>query len=162
MCREVAVIGWPAPEVGVLLPAASIKLPRGFDEEGGPPINDNGAFGPPKMEKFKKSSCKLFSSAPDGTTSVADVAEINPYLIPGPYRSLVPARFSPFGLSEMVKGNYPVDGGHLLLSSFERDELISDHPEAVRLIRPFIGSSESIRGLQRYCLWIDDEDLRKV
>jgi len=107
----------------------------------------------------KSKVCRLFSVSSDGTSSVADVAEINPYLIPGPYRSLVPARISSFGLDEMVKGNYPVDGGHLLLSSSEREKLLAEAPEADRFVRPFIGSSESIRGLQRYCLWIDDSDL---
>jgi hypothetical protein len=107
----------------------------------------------------KSKACRLFSVSADGTSSVADVVEINPYLIPGPYRSLVPARVSPFGLSEMVKGNYPVDGGHLLLSPIEKEKLIAESPKADRFVRPFIGSSESIRGLQRYCLWIGDADL---
>lgn len=103
--------------------------------------------------------CRLFSVSSDGTSSVANVTEINPYLIPGPYRSLVPARVSHFGLNEMVKGNYPVDGGHLLLTSAERVRLLSMSPEAERFVRPFIGSNESINGLQRYCLWIDDSEL---
>ena len=90
---------------------------------------------------------------------MADVAEINPYLIPGPFHSLVPAQASPFELDDMVKGNYPVDGGHLLLSTFEKETLLATAPEAARFVRPFIGSSESIKGLQRYCLWIDDTEL---
>src|SRR5690606_15637615 len=52
-----------------------------------------------------------------------------------------------------------VDGGHLLLSSDEREHLLSESPHADRFIRPFIGSNESIKGLQRYCLWINSPDL---
>lgn len=111
------------------------------------------------ITREKTSTCKLFSEASGGVSNVAEVAEINPYLIPGAYRTLKPARTSPFGLSEMMKGNYPVDGGHLLLSTLEKDRLLALSPEASKLVRPFIGSSESIRGLQRYCLWIEDSEL---
>ena len=90
---------------------------------------------------------------------MVEVAEINPYLIPGPYRSLVPSKVSRFALSEMVKGNYPVDGGHLLLTSQEREEILLSSPNAIRFIRPFVGSNESIKGLQRYCVWIEDADI---
>ncbi len=108
----------------------------------------------------KAKICRLFSQTIDGSMSVAEADEINPYLTPGPYRSLSPANTSPFGLSEMVKGNYPVDGGHLLLSTAEREKILTETPEAEYLIRPFIGSSEPIRGLQRYCLWITDADVK--
>ena len=37
-------------------------------------------------------------------------------------------------------------------------ELIATYPEAAKLIRPIVGSNEFINGLQRYCLWIADED----
>jgi hypothetical protein len=114
------------------------------------------------ITQHKIRSCKLFSIGMDGVSSVAEVNEINPYLIPGPYRSLVPSRVSLCRLAEMVKGNYPVDGGHLLLSSDEREHLLSESPHADRFIRPFIGSNESIKGLQRYCLWINSPDLEEA
>ena len=106
--------------------------------------------------------CRLFSKGEENSTSILEAAEINPYLTPGPYRSLLPSRNSLFGLGDMVKGNYPVDGGHLLLSTEEKKALLEEEPEANIFIRPFVGSSESIRGLQRYCLWIADEELDKA
>ena len=59
----------------------------------------------------------------------------------------------------MVKGNYPVDGGFLLMTAEECRTLdVSEHHKQ-KCIRPFIGSSELIKGIQRYCLWIEDKDL---
>ena len=107
----------------------------------------------------ERTKCKLFYTTPNNTVSVKNVDEINPYLIPGPYYPLSPLRVSKFGLTDMVKGNYPVDGGHLLMSSDEREQMLLTAPQAERLIRPFVGSSESIRGIRRYCLWIGDSDL---
>ena len=62
-------------------------------------------------------------------------------------------------LPEMKYGNYPGDGNHLTLSSSERSELILQHPELGNLVRPVFGAQEFIKGLSRYCLWIDDDDL---
>ncbi len=59
----------------------------------------------------------------------------------------------------MIRGNMPTDGGFLLLNSDERRDLIVKDPRISSLIRPFIGASELINGLQRYCIWIDDKDL---
>ena len=36
--------------------------------------------------------------------------------------------------------------------------MLQAYPEAERLIKPILGSNEFINGLQRYCLWISDED----
>jgi hypothetical protein len=36
------------------------------------------------------------------------------------------------------------------------DALLSESAEASRYIRPYFGAAEFIRGLQRYCLWIED------
>lgn len=102
---------------------------------------------------------RIYSLSPDGNTSICEVFEINPYLIPGQFIQLEAVRNPLFGVSEMVKGNYPVDGGHLLLSASDKDALLEQAPDAVRLVRPFVGSNESISGLQRYCLWINDSDL---
>jgi hypothetical protein len=101
----------------------------------------------------------LFSETDSGNMSVQKVEEINPYLIPGPYLSLTATNKSISTLPEMMKGNYPVDGGHLLLAEDERRDILKASPGAGYFIRPFVGSAESIRGLQRYCLWINNDDL---
>ena len=55
---------------------------------------------------------------------------------------------------EMVAGGKPTDGGFLLLTQEERDELVSKEPKAERWIRPFSMGAEFINGIPRYCLWL--------
>lgn len=58
----------------------------------------------------------------------------------------------------MSLGNMPKDGGHLLLLPEERANIIGQFPEANQYIRRFIGSQEAIKGIERYCLWISDDE----
>ena len=63
-------------------------------------------------------------------------------------------------LNDMSFGNKPVDGGNLLLT--RRDEVAAlglPPGQEARFIRRIYGSAEFIRGLSRYCLWIEDEYL---
>ena len=59
----------------------------------------------------------------------------------------------------MVKGNQPTDGGHLLLTRDEVSALNLTPTQHGRFIRRIYGSAEFIRGLERYCLWLDDAHL---
>ena len=54
----------------------------------------------------------------------------------------------------IVQGNKPWDGGYLILSIEERNELLDKYPESEKYIKPFIGSYEFINGKKRYCLWL--------
>jgi hypothetical protein len=58
----------------------------------------------------------------------------------------------------MVWGNEPTDGGHLVLSSGERKELLSASLKAEKFIRPYYGAAEYIGGLERFCIWVEDAD----
>ncbi len=91
-------------------------------------------------------------------TTRKEVANINPYLSAG--ETVIVERSSEpvSNVSVMFGGNIPRDKGNLLLSSDEMRELIATYPQAAKLIRPIVGSNEFINGLQRYCLWIADED----
>jgi len=90
---------------------------------------------------------------------VKEVAHINAYLVPGA-NVMVDKETRPIGeLAEMLRGNMPYDGGHLLLSSDEVNSLNLTRDQEARLIRRIYGSAEFIRGLGRYCLWIEDRDL---
>lgn len=68
-------------------------------------------------------------------------------------------RFPSSGRVEMLRGNMPYDGGYLLLSRDELIELNLAPEQQARFIRRIYGSSELIRGLERYCIWIEDEHL---
>ena len=51
-------------------------------------------------------------------------------------------------------GNMPNDGGNLLLTPQQRDEVIKKEPELASYIRPFIGAVEFINRKTRYCFWL--------
>jgi len=86
-----------------------------------------------------------------------EVANINPYLSPGDTVIVARASEPMSELGVMFGGNIPRDQGNLLLSTDEARTLLADYPEAKPLIRPIVGSAEFINGLQRYCLWISDD-----
>ncbi|MFX6114490.1 type IIL restriction-modification enzyme MmeI [Acinetobacter baumannii] len=89
-----------------------------------------------------------------------EVSNINAYLVEGK-STIVEKKQKPISkLTQMATGNIPYDGGHLILSNEEKINILNKHPDASRLIRPFIGSSEYIRGETRWCLWISDDDLQ--
>ncbi len=52
------------------------------------------------------------------------------------------------------KGSQPTDGGNLILSPVERDELIKKYPQAEKFIRRYVGAEEFIFNKPRYCLWL--------
>ncbi|MDE2441678.1 MAG: class I SAM-dependent DNA methyltransferase, partial [Betaproteobacteria bacterium] len=87
-----------------------------------------------------------------------EVANINPYLSAAD-TVIVERSSDPISnVATMFGGNIPRDRGNLLLSAQEKQELVQTYPEAAKLIKPILGSNEFINGLQRYCLWISDED----
>jgi hypothetical protein len=106
-------------------------------------------------------SSRLFNDA-DGTISVREVAQLNPYLVPGP-NITVAKRPQPLSkLPTMDFGSKPVDGGNLLLSQQELEALALTPAQRTKFVRRILGSAECIRGLQRYCLWIDDESVAEA
>ena len=62
-------------------------------------------------------------------------------------------------LPRMVLGSMPKDGGNLILEPREREEVLTEAPGAVRLVKRYVGSAEFINDIERYCLWIPDQDL---
>ena len=55
----------------------------------------------------------------------------------------------------MVFGNMPNDGGNLLLTPDEKDELIAKEPQAEKYIYPFISAREFLNNGERYCIWLE-------
>lgn len=90
---------------------------------------------------------------------------INAYLLDAPNVFIENRGKPPHGFPKMTKGNQPTDGGNLILSPTERDELIAKNPLAEKYIYQFVGAAEFIKGKLRYCLWLKDcppNDLRKM
>lgn len=105
---------------------------------------------------------RLFALTDDGETEVKAVAHINAYLVPGANVAVEKAARPLSGQEEMSFGNKPVDGGHLLLSRDEVNALGLTPEQRNRFIRRIYGSAEFIRGLERYCLWIEDDHLEEA
>jgi N-6 DNA Methylase len=98
----------------------------------------------------------LMSVDSDGVLTTRNVHNINAYLVPAPTIE-VERRARPLSaLPEMVRGNSPTDDGNLLLNAGEMNALALSGAQASRFIRRFYGSAEFIRGIERYCLWIDE------
>jgi len=101
---------------------------------------------------------QLFSPTGNDASIVKEAENINAYLVSVPNIEVSQARSTISDLAPMVRGNMPYDGGHLLLTLEEVHKLgLNDHQYA-RFIRKNYGGAEFIRGIERYCLWIDDTD----
>jgi hypothetical protein len=95
----------------------------------------------------------------EDTAHVRECNVIGPYLIPN-RTEVVEKAIAPLGeQSVMLFGNMPRDGGNLFLSADEATILKRGH-QTSHYVRRFVGSEELINGKQRYCLWIEDHDLR--
>src|SRR5690606_9921483 len=53
-------------------------------------------------------------------------------------------------------GNKPIDGGHYLFTTDERDAFIAKEPASSKWFRRWLGSAEFINGWERWCLWLGD------
>lgn len=81
---------------------------------------------------------------------------INPYLVDAP-NVLIGSMQKPIcEAPEMNFGNMPADGGQLLLTQVEKDELLRVEPQAEEYILPLISAKEFLHHIPRYCLWLKD------
>lgn len=102
----------------------------------------------------------LFSTASEETI-VKETQNINAYLTPGA-NVIVEKCSRPIStdLPQVIRGNIPVDGGHLYLNGAERD-LLTDLV-SLGVVRLCLGSEEFISGKQKYCLWLEDYNIEKL
>lgn len=84
---------------------------------------------------------------------------INAYLSPTRNIFITKLREPLSNLPEISLGSAAYDGGYLMIRPEERKSILLENPKATSLFRIFIGSAEFVRGIERYCLWINDDDL---
>jgi hypothetical protein len=65
-------------------------------------------------------------------------------------------------LDPMCFGSMANDDGNFLLEPFEKDRLILEDPRIKKYIRKAVNGVEFIRGIEKYCLWIESKDLEEV
>lgn len=108
----------------------------------------------PVKDKF------LYDVSASGVASVRRVDQINAYLL-NAQNVFVTAAKVPLSFDSLITdGSGALDGGHLILSSDEyRSLLTGSVSNFERFVRPYLGSSEFIRGTPRWCLWIEDIDV---
>lgn len=104
----------------------------------------------------------LYSVNDKDETVEKKTSNINAYLIASENIIINKSSVPISGLSEMKFGNKSVDGGNLLLSRTEVNDLDLSEIEMGKTIRRFYGSSEFIRGNDRYALWIQDDNLNEA
>ncbi|TYC08170.1 class I SAM-dependent DNA methyltransferase [Bizionia gelidisalsuginis] len=93
-------------------------------------------------------------------TSFEVVDNINAYLTSGS-SVVLKKRTKPLSkIPPMNYGSKIVDSGNLIFSTEEKNELIEIYPEAEVLIKRLLGSAEFIRGKQRWCLYVSDDQLQ--
>jgi len=90
-----------------------------------------------------------------GQGTLIEAENINGYLLAAP-NVFIQSRGRPLiaGMPEMSKGSQPTDGGNLILSVDERNELVSQYPQTIKWIKQYIGADDFINGKLRYCLWL--------
>lgn len=90
------------------------------------------------------------------------VKRINPYLIEAE-NLIIEKRTKPISNEpELVNGSKVTDGGNLLLTTKEKEEIIVQNQLMESYIKPFTGAEEFLNGKERWCLWfrgISEEDL---
>jgi len=106
------------------------------------------------LRNINRASKHLFSAG-----VMSNVKNINPYLYDAD-NVIVFKRSKPISsLPKMSYGNKPVDGGNLILTDEEKNQIVDSHPGIDRFIRPFVGADEYLHGKKRWCFWIEDDQL---
>lgn len=107
---------------------------------------------------IKKSAKTLFT---ENSSSKTDY--INAYLTKGS-NVIVNPRKAPLlpTIPNIQFGCMPNDGGHLLLNTTEKNSLISSDERSTKFIHRFYGSEEFINDIEKYCLWIEENEVTEA
>lgn len=83
-----------------------------------------------------------------------EVTNISPYLVESRDYFVTAQKIALCDVPKMSFGNQPRDGGHFVISSDERAELLMKEPALEKWLHPYIGAEEFINGKERWCLWL--------
>ncbi len=105
---------------------------------------------------------RLFSyDAPTGEPHESRHTTLSPYLFDASGltdpRIVVKKTHQPInGLSKLIIGSKPIDGGHYIFKADERAAFLQEEPDAKPYLRPFVGSREFLQGGERWILCLAD------
>ncbi len=108
---------------------------------------------------YETNSKALFDyENPTAESHRVETKNINPYLVEA-QNVLITTKSAPLcNVPPIVFGNMPNDGGHLILSDEEKNELLHKEPAAKKFVKPLISAHEYINGLNRWCLWLHNAE----
>lgn len=96
----------------------------------------------------------IFDHSDKHSTRVLTVNNISPYLTDGGNIAIVNRSKPLCDVPEIGIGNKPIDGGHYIFTTEERDNFIVAEPGSSPLFRKFIGADEFLNGGERWILWL--------
>lgn len=88
-----------------------------------------------------------------------NVSSISPYLVEGASIVMTQRKSSISALPAVSLGSSAIDGGHLILDPSEARQILIQHPSSSKFIKPFIGGSDLLKGIRRFCIWVEDGDI---
>jgi len=112
---------------------------------------------------FDKRQKRLFDYEKiDGEPTEVLVERINSYLNSGVTVFIRKSSKPLFTNLTMNYGSMPIDGGFYLFTEAEKDDFLKKEPNSAPFFRKFMGSSEFINGIPRWCLWLKDIDPKEL
>jgi hypothetical protein len=87
-----------------------------------------------------------------------EVKKINAYLVSNNNIIVQKSIKSISNLPLMSYGSMPNDDGNLICSVIEKNNILEKYQSSSILFKKFIGASEFINGIEKYCLWITNEN----
>ena len=82
------------------------------------------------------------------------VQNINPYLVAAPTVFIASHSKPLCNVPVMLNGGKPAEGGNLILTIEEKNELLKAEPQGEGFLRPFMMGKDFIDRKPRYCLWL--------
>lgn len=103
-----------------------------------------------------------FSTAPNNApkhiftndNTFIKTSNISPYLIDMPTVFIEARRKALYNVPTLQNGGKPADGGNLILTECEKDNLLKSEPQAAKFLRPYMMGKDFIDRKTRYCLWL--------
>ena len=88
----------------------------------------------------------------NGNEKIAE--NINAYLIDADNIFIESRNKAICDVPNLLNGGKPAEGGNLILTEEEKNELLKTEPQAEKFIRPFMMGKDFIQRKPRYCLWL--------
>lgn len=114
------------------------------------------------LSNIEPDSKKIFTVGTAGEITEKQVTNINSYLVGANDIFVEALSKAPSDRPQMIYGNKPADGGHLIMSVDESRELLASHPNAAKFLRPYFGSEDFIKATPRICVWVEDANLQEA